>query len=740
MEYESRYSSVISGDLTVNEITIDGLDFKGMHAFVNLRLEDKKEIEINKSKGKQRSKEVKCEKRCTSVTWDEKFSFLVSDISQVLIVRIWDKKLPGSTLIGTLDVPISSFISNLGTSVDFNSWYKVPEHNVVKIHLRFVYKPYNTNIVDLPSISQTPLHSVRSIRMVFVGDPGIGKTCALIRYMTNDVPGEYWPTLYDEYHVTVTCTSDMRSYDLKIVDTGGLDDHDKLRPLAYYQLKDRVIDVFILAFDIVNRESFENIRMKWYPEIVHHCPNKPIILMGCKSDLESDETMTMKLILEKKPPVSLKEAEDLCKEIGALKYTRCSSFSSNGNLNEVFSSACTAALKPPPKIKNFFKKKSRLLKAEININKFNIDTFSSPVNFEHFSNISLDSENGFSVKNIPDAWKPLFGKKQSGIDSKISDIEQPPSPVNQLSQSDMIPKKSLTDSKVEEQQSLSSGKLLSKSDVEPKKSLTESKAEEQKLLSPPVKPSLKDSFFGRMVMNIEDDSRMAISPFICLQEGETVLSLEESVKLGYDDKFPKVQYDMFFGYGDDMYNSLVDTCNLTKEESIALYLYTCEWGKDINLYAFLNAAMASSNRINAKKWSHYLHYLLGGLTKIPIWKSNQDLYRAVSLDLVNLYPKKYQIGKKITWYSCTSTTTQLQSITNFLPKDTACTIFTINGTFSGRPLQIFSALPNEFEVLLPPASRFEIVSVVPVAHITMIQLRQIPTLEKVLNLEPNDAF
>ena len=39
--------------------------------------------------------------------------------------------------------------------------------------------------------------------------------------------------------------------------------------------------------------SHENVRGKWFPEVKHHCPNTPVILVGTKIDLRDDpETQT----------------------------------------------------------------------------------------------------------------------------------------------------------------------------------------------------------------------------------------------------------------------------------------------------------------------------------------------------------------------------------------------------------------------------------------------------------------
>ena len=56
--------------------------------------------------------------------------------------------------------------------------------------------------------------------------------------------------------------------------------YDRLRPLSYPQT-----DVFILCFSMNNRYSFQSIKQRLEPEIHHHCPGVPFIIVGCKRDL-----------------------------------------------------------------------------------------------------------------------------------------------------------------------------------------------------------------------------------------------------------------------------------------------------------------------------------------------------------------------------------------------------------------------------------------------------------------------
>ncbi|KAI1303579.1 Ras-related C3 botulinum toxin substrate 1 [Halotydeus destructor] len=183
---------------------------------------------------------------------------------------------------------------------------------------------------------------MQAIKCVVVGDGAVGKTCLLITYTTSAFPEEYVPTVFDNYSTNVMV--DGKPINLGLWETAGQEDYDSFRPLTYRQA-----DVFLICFSLVNPASFENVRAKWYPEVSHHCPNTPAILVGTKLDLRDDAKTLDKLREWKLKPIQCPQGLAMAKEIGSVKYLECSALTQEG-MNIVFDEAIRAVLCPQPRI------------------------------------------------------------------------------------------------------------------------------------------------------------------------------------------------------------------------------------------------------------------------------------------------------------------------------------------------------------------------------------------------------
>jgi cell division control protein 42 len=130
-------------------------------------------------------------------------------------------------------------------------------------------------------------------------------------------------------------------YTLGLFDTAGQEDYDRLRPLSYPQT-----DVFLVCFSVTSPASFENVREKWFPEVHHHCPGVPCLIVGTQTDLRDDPQVREKLAKQKMQPVRKEDGEKMAKELGAVKYVECSALT-QFKLKDVFDEAIVAALEPP---------------------------------------------------------------------------------------------------------------------------------------------------------------------------------------------------------------------------------------------------------------------------------------------------------------------------------------------------------------------------------------------------------
>ncbi|CAL2228478.1 unnamed protein product [Prunus armeniaca] len=58
--------------------------------------------------------------------------------------------------------------------------------------------------------------------------------------------------------------------------------YSRLRPLSY-----RGAGIFVLAFSLISRASYENVLKKWMPKLLRFSPNVPIVLIGTKLEKQT---------------------------------------------------------------------------------------------------------------------------------------------------------------------------------------------------------------------------------------------------------------------------------------------------------------------------------------------------------------------------------------------------------------------------------------------------------------------
>ncbi|KAI5103049.1 ras-related C3 botulinum toxin substrate 1, partial [Silurus meridionalis] len=208
---------------------------------------------------------------------------------------------------------------------------------------------------------------METIKCVVVGDGAVGKTSLLISYKTNTFPRGHIPTVL--YYYSVNVMVDGKPVNLELWDTGGQEEYDRLRPLSYPQTVQRheqaqcrlninspshfnpfdraSLLLFVLHETVVPVAIVMKICACWYPEVRHHCPNTPIILVGTKIDLREDKDTVDKLKEKKLTPITYPQGLATAKEIGSVKYLECSALTQRG-LKTVFDEAIRAVLCPPP--------------------------------------------------------------------------------------------------------------------------------------------------------------------------------------------------------------------------------------------------------------------------------------------------------------------------------------------------------------------------------------------------------
>lgn len=82
---------------------------------------------------------------------------------------------------------------------------------------------------------------------------------------------------------------------------------------------------------------------QWISEVLHFCPNLPIVLVGCKIDLRNDPKTIQDLARMNQRPVTREDGQHVAQKIHAADYVECSAKTGDG-VRKVFETATRFAL------------------------------------------------------------------------------------------------------------------------------------------------------------------------------------------------------------------------------------------------------------------------------------------------------------------------------------------------------------------------------------------------------------
>ncbi|MHA1268400.1 MAG: Rab family GTPase [Candidatus Helarchaeota archaeon] len=116
-------------------------------------------------------------------------------------------------------------------------------------------------------------------KVVVIGDAAVGKTSIIRKYSLNKFEENYKMTVGADFNVKLVNFDDLGEVSLTIWDFGGQEKFQEIRKYYYYGTQ-----AAIIVFDIVNPESFKNVK-KWKDDLYRETGEIPFIILANKIDL-----------------------------------------------------------------------------------------------------------------------------------------------------------------------------------------------------------------------------------------------------------------------------------------------------------------------------------------------------------------------------------------------------------------------------------------------------------------------
>jgi len=127
-------------------------------------------------------------------------------------------------------------------------------------------------------------------KIIIIGDPKVGKTSLILKYVKNQIDSEYLPTVgsrISKEPVKLLLGKEIINVSLLIWDIAGQKQFKILRKVYYNGAKG-----VILVFDLTNPQTLANLP-DWHTEAVGFgLGNVPMVLVGNKDDLADERAVS----------------------------------------------------------------------------------------------------------------------------------------------------------------------------------------------------------------------------------------------------------------------------------------------------------------------------------------------------------------------------------------------------------------------------------------------------------------
>ena len=129
---------------------------------------------------------------------------------------------------------------------------------------------------------------METIKLVLIGESGVGKTSIISRYTNNTFDPQVLTSSSAQFLTKTKFPEYNKTIKFDIWDTAGQEKFKKKKKIFYKDAK-----VIILVYDITNKNSFESLKNFWYKEIMDNTISDVILaIVGNKADLYENEQVT----------------------------------------------------------------------------------------------------------------------------------------------------------------------------------------------------------------------------------------------------------------------------------------------------------------------------------------------------------------------------------------------------------------------------------------------------------------